>query len=74
MAVRCTDLHNDVANDIGYFVNDKIRKHTLFSLPEMSTDFVLKQLRIISNYKSTGLGIISMISVNTVKLAAHRSG
>ena len=53
--MRYTDLHDDIAENIKNLFNDKVNGNTLFALPEMSTDFVLKQLRSMSRSKSTGL-------------------
>ena len=58
--MRSTDLAQNL-------VNEKVNGNTLFALPEMSRDFVLKQLRSMSSSKSTGL---HGIGVNTLKLAA----
>ena len=66
-SVRSTDLHDHIAEHIEHLVNGKVNGNTLFALPEMSTDFVLKQLRSMSNSKSTGL---DDIGVSTLKLAA----
>ena len=65
--MRSTDLHDDIAVNIKNLVNEKVIGNTLFALPEMSTDFVLKQLRSMSKSKSTGL---NGIGANTLKLAA----
>ena len=65
--VRSTDLHDDIAENIKNLVNEKVNGNTLIALPEMSTDFVLKQLRSMSKSKSTGL---DGIGANTLKLAA----
>ena len=65
--VRSIDLHDDIAVNIKYHVNEKVNGNTLFALPEMSIDFVLKQLRSMPNSKSTGL---DGIGVSTLKWAA----
>ena len=62
-----TDLHDDIAVNIKNHVNEKVNENTLFALPEMSIDFVLKQLRSMPNYNSTGL---DGIGVSTLELAA----
>ena len=65
--MRSTDLHDDIAENIRNLVNEKVNRNTLFALPQMSTDFVLKQLGSMSKSKSTGL---DGIGANTLKLAA----
>ena len=65
--MRATDLHDDIAENIRNLVNEKVNRNTLFALPQMSTDFVLKQLGSMSKSKSTGL---DGIGANTIKLAA----
>ena len=65
--VRSTDLHDDIAENIKTLVTEKVNGNTLFAAPEMSTDFVLKQLRGMSKSKSMGL---DGIGANTLKLAA----
>ena len=52
-----TDLHDDIAENIKNLVNmvnEKVNGNTLFALPEMSTEFVLKQLR--SKLEIDGIG------------------
>ena len=44
-----TDLHDDIAVNIKNHVNEKVNGNTLFALPEISIDFVLKQLRSMPN-------------------------
>ena len=65
--VRSTDLHDDISEKT--LVNEKVNKNTLFTLQELSTDFVLKQLGSMSNSKSTGFVGIG-VSRPTLKLAA----
>ena len=65
--VRSTDLHDDIAVNIKNHVYEKVNGTAFFALPEMSIDFVLKQLRSMPSSKSTGL---DGIGVSTLKLAA----
>ena len=64
--MRSSDLHDNIAENIKNRVNEKVYGNTLFALPEMSTDFVLKQLRSMSKSKSTGL---DGTGASTLKLA-----
>ena len=65
--VRSTDLHDEIAENNKNYDNEKVDGNTLFVLPEISTDSVLKQLRNMSKSKSTRL---DGIGANTLKLAA----
>jgi len=64
---RTNNLDKDVAENIVNFVNEKVQENTSFTLSEMSIDFTLKQLNIMSNSKATGL---DGFSVNILKMAA----
>ena len=51
----CADLHDDITENIDNFVNEKVnKKHIIYAISETSTDFVLRQLIMLSDSKSTG--------------------
>ena len=62
-----TELDPESVNVITQYVNDKIQTDENFSIPPVNTEFVLKQLKSMSNSKATGL---DGFSIKALKLSA----
>jgi hypothetical protein len=55
LSVKRTELDTQSCNNISGFVNNKIERNVQFSIPPITTDFVLKLLKSMPTSKATGL-------------------
>lgn len=65
--VRRAELDLNSVTNISNFISEKNMCNTQFTVPSITTDFVLKQLKSMSNSKATGL---DGFSVNILKISA----